>query len=206
MSGPEIPEIKVILLGETAVGKTSIIKRYYEGQFNENEDSSLTMSYFDKTIEIDEEKYKLIIWDTIGQETYRSISKLFLNESKIVILVYSIENKSSFTNLDFWYNLYLEELGKEVILGIAGNKADLYLNQQVPYEEGEKFAEERGAIFAEISAKQNKESIDHFMMELVRKYLHKGKKEKNEAKKNIKLDGKNNKPDKKGCCSGKKSE
>ena len=206
MSGPEIPEIKVILLGETAVGKTSIIKRYYEGQFNENEDSSLTMSYVDKTIEIDEEKYKLIIWDTIGQETYRSISKLFLNESKIVILVYSIENKSSFTNLDFWYNLYLEELGKEVILGIAGNKADLYLNQQVPYEEGEKFAEERGAIFAEISAKQNKESIDHFMMELVRKYLHKGKKEKNEAKKNIKLDGKNNKPDKKGCCTGKKSE
>ena len=206
MSGSEIPEIKVILLGETAVGKTSIIKRYYEGQFNENEDSSLTMSYVDKTIEIDEEKYKLIIWDTIGQETYRSISKLFLNESKIVILVYSIENKSSFTNLDFWYNLYLEELGKEVILGIAGNKADLYLNQQVPYEEGEKFAEERGAIFAEISAKQNKESIDHFMMELVRKYLHKGKKEKNEAKKNIKLDGKNNKPDKKGCCSGKKSE
>ena len=206
MSGPEIPEIKVILLGETAVGKTSIIKRYYEGQFNENEDSSLTMSYVDKTIEIDEEKYKLIIWDTIGQETYRSISKLFLNESKIVILVYSIENKSSFTNLDFWYNLYLEELGKEVILGIAGNKADLYLNQQVPYEEGEKFAKERGAIFAEISAKQNKESIDHFMMELVRKYLHKGKKEKNEAKKNIKLDGKNNKPDKKGCCSGKKSE
>ena len=206
MSGPEIPEIKVILLGETAVGKTSIIKRYYEGQFNENEDSSLTMSYVDKTIEIDEEKYKLIIWDTIGQETYRSISKLFLNESKIVILVYSIVNKSSFTNLDFWYNLYLEELGKEVILGIAGNKADLYLNQQVPYEEGEKFAEERGAIFAEISAKQNKESIDHFMMELVRKYLHKGKKEKNEAKKNIKLDGKNNKPDKKGCCSGKKSE
>ena len=91
-------------------------------------------------------------------------------------------------------------------MGIAGNKADLYLNQQVPYEEGEKFAEERGAIFAEISAKQNKESIDHFMMELVRKYLHKGKKEKNEAKKNIKLDGKNNKPDKKGCCSGKKSE
>ena len=206
MSDPEIPEIKVILLGETAVGKTSIIKRYYEGQFNENEESSITMSYVDKTIEIDEEKYKLIIWDTIGQETYRSISKLFLNESKIVILVYSIENKSSFTNLDFWYNLYLEELGKEVILGIAGNKADLYLNQQVPYEEGEKFAEERGAIFAEISAKQNKESIDHFMMELVRKYLHKGKKEKNEAKKNIKLDGKNNKPDKKGCCSGKKSE
>ena len=206
MSGQEIPEIKVILLGETAVGKTSIIKRYHEGQFDEFESSSITMSYVDKTIEIDNEKYKLIIWDTIGQETYRSISKLFLNESKIVILVYSIESKSSFTNLDFWYNLYLEELGKEVILGIAGNKADLYLNQQVPFDEGKKFAEERGAIFAEISAKQNKESIDHFMMELVRKYLHKGKKEKNEAKKNIKLDGKNNKPDKKGCCSSKKAE
>ena len=206
MSGQEIPEIKVILLGETAVGKTSIIKRYHEGQFDEFESSSITMSYVDKTIEIDNEKYKLIIWDTIGQETYRSISKLFLNESKIVILVYSIESKSSFTNLDFWYNLYLEELGKEVILGIAGNKADLYLNQQVPYEEGEKFAEERGAIFAEISAKQNKESIDHFMMDLIKAYLSKGKKEKLEAKKGIKLDGKDNKTDKKGCCSSKKAE
>ena len=168
MSGQEIPEIKVILLGETAVGKTSIIKRYHEGQFDEFESSSITMSYVDKTIEIDNEKYKLIIWDTIGQETYRSISKLFLNESKIVILVYSIESKSSFTNLDFWYNLYLEELGKEVILGIAGNKADLYLNQQVPFDEG--------------------------------------KKEKLEAKKGIKLDGKDNKTDKKGCCSSKKAE
>jgi small GTP-binding protein len=206
MSGQEIPEIKVILLGETAVGKTSIIKRYHEGQFDEFESSSITMSYVDKTIEIDNEKYKLIIWDTIGQETYRSISKLFLNESKIVILVYSIESKSSFTNLDFWYNLYLEELGKEVILGIAGNKADLYLNQQVPFDEGKKFAEERGAIFAEISAKTNKESIDHFMMDLIKAYLSKGKKEKLEAKKGIKLDGKDNKTDKKGCCSSKKAE
>ena len=206
MSGQEIPEIKVILLGETAVGKTSIIKRYHEGQFDEFESSSITMSYVDKTIEIDNEKYKLIIWDTIGQETYRSISKLFLNESKIVILVYSIESKSSFTNLDFWYNLYLEELGKEVILGIAGNKADLYLNQQVPFDEGKKFAEERGAIFAEISAKTNKESIDHFMMDLIKAYLSKGKKEKLEAKKGIKLDGKDNKTDKKGCCASKKAE
>ena len=200
MYNDEIPEIKVILLGETAVGKTSIIKRYNEDEFDMDLPSSMTMSYVDKTIEINEKKYKLIIWDTIGQEAYRSISKLFLNDSKIVILVYSIENLQSFKNLDFWYNLYLEELGKEVTLGIAGNKADLYAKQQVSYEEAKKFADERGAIFAEISAKDNKESINSLMTDLVMKYLKQDKKEKDDEKKGIKLNKKDNKTDKKRCC------
>jgi len=201
MINDETPEIKVILLGETAVGKTSIIKRYYEDTFDTSEGSSMTMSYVDKTIEVDGKKYKLIIWDTIGQENYRSISKLFVNDSKIVILVYSIDNEKSFKNLEFWYNLYLETLGKEVILGIAGNKADLYANQQVSYEEGKKFADETGAIFAEISAKENKESINIFMMDLVNAYLNKRKKDG--GKKGVKLNGKDNKNEKKGCCSSK---
>ena len=201
MSHREIPEIKIILLGETAVGKTSIIKRFYDDEFNEFENSSITMSYVDKTIEIDNKKYKLIIWDTIGQETYRSISKLFLNETKIVILVYSIVNKASFENLTFWYNLYQEELGNEPVLGVAGNKADLFNNQEVTYEDAKSFADSKGAIFAEISAKENRQTIDVFMNNLVKAYISKNKKDLKPDDTKIKLDNKKiNKSNNNGCC------
>ena len=201
MSHREIPEIKIILLGETAVGKTSIIKRFYDDEFNEYENSSITMSYVDKTIEIDNKKYKLIIWDTIGQETYRSISKLFLNETKIVILVYSIVNKASFENLTFWYNLYQEELGNEPVLGVAGNKADLFNNQEITYEEAKSFADSKGAIFAEISAKENRQTIDVFMNNLVKAYISKNKKDIKPDDTKIKLDNKKiNKSNNNGCC------
>ena len=205
MYDDEIQEIKVILLGETAVGKTSIIKRYYDDTFDTNEVTTISMSYVDKIIELNKMKYKLIIWDTIGQEKYRSISKLFLTEAKIVILVYCIDKKDTFENLDFWYNLYKEELGDEAILGIAGNKADLLLEQVVPYEEGEKFANERGAIFAEISAKENKVTINNFMNDLVKAYIAKNKGEKINNNNKVKL-GEGNNQKKEGCCGKSKSK
>ena len=205
MYDDEIQEIKVILLGETAVGKTSIIKRYYDDTFDTNEVTTISMSYVDKIIELNKMKYKLIIWDTIGQEKYRSISKLFLTEAKIVILVYCIDKKDTFENLDFWYNLYKEELGDEAILGIAGNKADLLLEQVVPYQEGEKFANERGAIFAEISAKENKVTINNFMNDLVKAYIAKNKGEKINNNNKVKL-GEGNNQKKEGCCGKSKSK
>ena len=205
MSDDEIQEIKVILLGETAVGKTSIIKRYYDDTFDTNEVTTISMSYVDKIIELNKIKYKLIIWDTIGQEKYRSISKLFLTEAKIVILVYCIDKKDTFENLDFWYNLYKEELGDEAILGIAGNKADLLMEQVVSYQEGEKFANERGAIFAEISAKENKVTINNFMNDLVKAYIAKNKGEKINNNNKVKL-GEGNNQKKEGCCGKSKSK
>ena len=207
----KIPEIKMILLGESGVGKTSIIKRYLEDQFDKNETSTLSMSYVGKTVNIDNKEVRLNIWDTIGQEKYRSISKLFLNETKIVILVYSIDNGDSFKELNYWYDLYKELLGEETILGVAGNKMDLYLNQEVEEEKAKEFAESRGAIFSLVSAKDNKESIDNYITKLVKAYLNKDnpKKDDNNNEKGniIKLEEKNvggNTQSENGCCSGKK--
>ena len=208
----KIPEIKMILLGESGVGKTSIIKRYLEDQFDKNETSTLSMSYVGKTVNIDNKEVRLNIWDTIGQEKYRSISKLFLNETKIVILVYSIDNGDSFKELNYWYDLYKELLGEETILGVAGNKMDLYLNQEVEEEKAKEFAESRGAIFSLVSAKDNKESIDNYITKLVKAYLNKDNPKKEDNNKNekgniIKLDEKNvggNTQSENGCCSGKK--
>ena len=136
MISKPLPEIKMILLGESGVGKTSIIKRYLDEEFDLNEASSLSMTFVGKDLEINNQKIKLNIWDTIGQEKYRSLSKMFLNETQIVILVYSINDPHSFEELNYWKNLYKEQLGEDVILGVAANKIDLIFEQKVSEESG----------------------------------------------------------------------
>ena len=166
-----LEEIKLILLGESGVGKTAIIKRYLYDKFDLDKTPSTSMNYVEKDIEINNKKFKLNIWDTIGQEKYRSLSKLFLNETQIVILVYSINDLKSFKELDYWRNLYKEQLGEEIILGVAGNKSDLFLSQEVTEEEGREFAKENNGFFSLLSAKENKIGIDEFIFQLVKEYI-----------------------------------
>ena len=212
MSKKEIPEIKIILLGDSAVGKTSIIKRFNENTFNADEASSVTMSHVDQIVNINNKKYKLNIWDTIGQEQYRSISKLFLNGTKIAILVYSIENKKSFESLNYWHSICKEEFGDDIILGVCGNKIDRYLDQEVPLEEGRNFAYDKNALFVEVSAKEDKIFIKKFFLSLVEMYADKTTNFlRNKENTRIKLEQENdssnsndkNKKDKR-CCSSKK--
>ena len=200
----KIPELKVILLGEAAVGKTSIIRRFYNETFDITESSTISMSYVDKIVELDGKKYKLNIWDTIGQESYRTVTQLFLNNSKLVIMVYSIDDKNSFTNLNFWYELYEKQLSKEAILGIIGNKSDLVNNIQVSFQEGSDFAQNMGAIFTELSAKENPEMISFFIMDLLKSYLKKNNGEILIESKTIKLSKKHVKTKKGGCCNSTK--
>ena len=203
----DILEIKIILLGDMFVGKTSIISRYVEDSFSENIMSSSAMSYTQKDIVIDKQKIQLNIWDTVGQEKYRALSKLFFQDTKIVILVYSITSLESFKGLDYWYNLYKETIGNEVILGIIGNKSDLYLEQEVEESQGEEYAKNHGGIFQLVSAKNNRVGIDEFIKKLVDEYLKKFGINKNNKK--IKL-GEEEDVDieelKAGCCTGSKGK
>ena len=203
----DILEIKIILLGDMYVGKTSIISRYVEDSFSENIMSSSAMSYTQKDIVIDKQKIQLNIWDTVGQEKYRALSKLFFQDTKIVILVYSIKSLESFKGLDYWYNLYKETIGNEVILGIIGNKSDLYLEQEVEESQGEEYAKNHGGIFQLVSAKNNRVGIDEFIKKLVNEYLKKFGIIKNNKK--IKL-GEEKDVDieelKAGCCTGSKGK
>ena len=203
----DILEIKIILLGDMYVGKTSIISRYVEDSFSENIMSSSAMSYTQKDIVIDKQKIQLNIWDTVGQEKYRALSKLFFQDTKIVILVYSIKSLESFKGLDYWYNLYKETIGNETILGIIGNKSDLYLEQEVEESQGEEYAKNHGGIFQLVSAKNNRVGIDEFIKKLVNEYLKKFGINKNNKK--IKL-GEEEDVDieelKVGCCTGSKGK
>ena len=141
-------DIKMILLGESGVGKTSIISRYVENKFSADVMSSSSMTFVSKKLTIDKQKIQLNIWDTVGQEKYRALSKLFFKDTKIVVLVYSIANLNTFQGLEYWLNLYKETIGDEAILGIVGNKSDLFLEQEVDESQGEEFAKNNGGIFS----------------------------------------------------------
>ena len=116
--------IKVILLGGSGTGKTNIIKALVDRPFDESSNSTLTSSFISKKININNREYHLELWDTAGQEIYRSLTKLFLVDSKIVIFVYDITQKSSFEELDFWINTAKENLDNTAIYAIFANKKD----------------------------------------------------------------------------------
>ena len=202
-------EIKMVFLGESGVGKTSIIERYIYDKFSEEYFPSISMNYVEKNIVIDKKTIKLYIWDTIGQEKYRALSKLFLNNTEIVILVYSIDDSNSFKELDYWRNLAKGQIDQNIFLGVVGNKSDLYLNQQISELDGKKYAEENKAIFAQLSAKENRLGINNYINKLVSEYL-KNKSLNNNNNRNkekgIVLSAEKIKDlgyDKKGCCGGK---
>ena len=164
--------VKIILLGESGVGKTSIINRYLNNEFASESLSTLGSYTSKKEIIKNKTKYLLDIWDTSGQEQYHSITNLFINGSDIVILVYSIDSKSSFTGLDFWYNSVMEKLGNDnFILAIVGSKSDLALEEQVSEEEGKKFAEEKKAKFKLVSVKIDLKGINTLFDSLMDEYI-----------------------------------
>ena len=129
--------IKVILIGNAGVGKTNLINVTMGYGFTENEKSTGASSYSLKKIIINDKTYKIALWDTIGQEQFRQLTKIFFNNSKIVIFVYDITNKESFKALPGWKKDVEEQLGDDYIKGVVANKSDLYLEEEVPTEEAD---------------------------------------------------------------------
>ena len=165
-------EIKVILIGESGTGKTSLINAAIGLQFKENLESTTTNSFSSKTVKINNKEYVLNLWDTIGQEKFRSLTKIFVKDSKIVLLVYDITRKQTFEELNFWYKMIQDILGEEPILGICGNKQDLFVREQVKEETAKKYAEGKKIPFKLTSAK-NPLTFNKFLEELVGKYVEK---------------------------------
>ena len=187
-------DIKVILIGDSGVGKTNLINVSLGRTFNEKENSSLSASYSKKVITINNEKYVLSLWDTIGQEKLRTLSKLFFKNSKIVIYVYDITNLESFNGLESWNKDVKEMLGDDdkIIKAILGNKQDLYLNEKVAEDIARNYAKTLKAKFKLTSAKTNPKVFNSFLEELLKDYIDKNLKNKNEDKKddkNMKLYG-----------------
>ena len=196
---------KITLIGESSVGKTSFIKQYISETFLQEEKSTIGGEREYKIIEVNGEKIRLCFWDTAGQEKFRSLSRIFINKSNIVIFVYDITNKNSFEQIkSYWYPTTIEVLGKEnVVYGIAANKSDLYQNEEVKFDDAQLFAKEINAIIEETTAINHKQ-IDQLINELIAEFLKKKSIENNQPNNTSKLqkEKKNNKQKEKGkaCC------
>ena len=193
----EIKEIKIILLGESGVGKTNLINVSVGKDFEEGENTTCSSSFVTKQFIKHNTKYILNIWDTAGQEIYRAMTKLFIKNSKIVIFVYAINDKNSFDNLDYWISTTKNILGDEVLYALVGNKSDLYMEEQVKEEEAKVLADKIEARFKTVSAKANPNGFIDFLEKLLDDYLGNKNvntsgedsfeiKEENHKKKNIK--------------------
>ena len=169
----KVPGCKVVLLGDSGVGKTCIISRYISGTFDENSATTNGASYCSKNVNYEKLGKNLLldIWDTAGQEKYKALTKFFYKDAAVCILVYDITRKESFDNLkNFWYTQLKENSGSNVVLGVAGNKCDLYESEEVKESEARQFAEEIGAIF-ELTSAQNNTGINELFFEVGNKYL-----------------------------------
>ena len=193
---------RVVLLGKQATGKTCIIAQFINGSFDPGTISSLTAQFIRKTIQFaDGRNITLDIWDTAGQEKYRAIAKIYYKEARAVILVYDITDESSFKEMkEYWYEQVKLYAKKDVIFAVAANKNDLDEERKISDEEGKKFANEIGAIFASTSAK-NADGIQALFDNVGQKILNPSFIEKETNASGIKLNGGDPK-DKKcgGCC------
>jgi len=147
-------KIKVLFLGESGVGKSSLIDRYFNDKFNEKIMPTSSTSSTIKKIKNNGNEYNFDIFDTPGWKDLRDLTKTIMKDVKIAILVYDITVKSSFLELQYWLDLILESYPNTFLI-LVGNKHDLSTNRKIKESVGLKFAEIIKAEFTEISAKDN---------------------------------------------------
>ncbi len=165
---------KVVLIGKSGVGKTSIILRYNTNKFRETLTSTLGANLITKNVYFPQYKktIKFEIWDTAGQERFRALAKLFYNNASACILVYDITFRESFEDIkNIWIPEIRENSQEDLILAIAGNKSDKYEDEQVKDDEGKALAKEINAIYMRTSAKLNS-SIDEMFNSIGNKFLN----------------------------------
>jgi small GTP-binding protein len=157
---------KILVIGESNVGKTSIILRYTENSFNESGISTCGVDVKCKYVSLDNLKIRLDIWDTAGQERFRGLAKNYFRGANAFILVYDITNKNSFTKLSGWIKDAKEKIEREYKMIVVGNKKDCKKERVITYDTLVEFGKKNNVLFLEVSAKTG-EDIDKIFINLV---------------------------------------
>ena len=189
---------KVLILGDSTVGKTCFLVRYVDDSFDDSTLLSVGMDYRLKNVKTEDgTKVKLQIWDTCGQERYRSISKNYYKGANAIILVFSLIDKKSFESVENWINQIKEEASESILIILVGNKSDLIEKRVISYEEAEKLAKEFNINYFECSAKTG-ENINVAFNDLIEQMVKKTDKTK-ECTTQLNSENLGNK--KKTCCN-----
>jgi len=154
-STASMKQVKVVILGESGVGKSSIMLRFITGNFQEDSEPTLGGAFMAKTYSYKNQSLKYQIWDTAGQEKYHSLAPMYYRDSQVALLVYDVTKRDSLQSLTKWVDELKENGPKELMIVVVGNKTDLLDQEQVKASEGAAFAKDLGALFKLTSAKMD---------------------------------------------------
>ncbi|XP_025082113.1 ras-related protein Rab-37-like isoform X3 [Pomacea canaliculata] len=173
---------KVMLIGDSGVGKTCLLVRFKDGTFLSGSFiSTVGIDFRNKVVEVDGAKVKLQIWDTAGQERFRSITHAYYRDAHALLLLYDVTNKTSFDNIRAWLAEINEYAQEDVVIMLLGNKCDASSERVIRKEEGERLAREYGVAFMETSAKTGV-NVDLAFMAVARDLKMKKTRRPNEPK------------------------
>ncbi len=177
VSVEDLIKLKLIVVGNQGTGKSCILNRFVNETFEENYQATIGLDFQSKNITIHDQDVRLIIYDTAGQEKFRSLIPMYIREAQIILLVYDISDKDSFDAMPNWIQEVKEVLNKEVVFALIGNKMDLESQRKVSYEEGKKLAEKNNFVFQEVSAKTGKNFENLFEVQIFETVYNKFRKE-----------------------------
>lgn len=197
---------KIVILGDSGVGKTNIISRYANNEFNFETKSTIGVEFHTKLINYNDKIIKLQFWDTAGQERYRSITSAYYKRAQGILLAYDITNQSSFDHVHNWIDEIYSNVGTNIPILLVGNKSDLNYKRSISSDNALQLANQYNVTFIEMSAMANV-GVDSGVIKLVEK-IYEINKEKVKIKTindkpipiNIRLDSMKNINKKKSCC------
>lgn len=168
MSSGRVCHFKLVLLGDTAVGKSCLVVRFVRDEFFEYQEPTIGAAFLTQKVQLDDATVKFEIWDTAGQERYRSLAPMYYRGAAAAIVVYDVTNKESFNGAKSWVKELQRRGDPNVIIALAGNKADLEHRRQVQSEEARQYAEDNGLIHMETSAK-SAQNVKNIFVEIAQK-------------------------------------
>ncbi|ODQ79145.1 hypothetical protein BABINDRAFT_8740 [Babjeviella inositovora NRRL Y-12698] len=150
---------KIVLIGDSGVGKSNLLSRFTRNEFNLDSRSTIGVEFATRTIEIDGKRVKAQIWDTAGQERYRAITSAYYRGAVGALVVYDISKSESYESVSRWLKELKENADANIVMELVGNKSDLDHLRAVPTDEAKNFASENQLLFTEASA-LNAENVD----------------------------------------------
>ena len=153
MDGKTTYLVKLAVVGDTGVGKSSVSDRFARDKFSEYAETTIGAAFLAAAVDRPEHKVKFQIWDTAGQERYRALAPLYYRNAHVVVIVYDITSQSSFRSAKNWRATVDSRLARKPIYVLVGNKSDLGGKRDVPEEDAKEFADNQDMVFAEVSAK-----------------------------------------------------
>ena len=151
--GNVVKKLSLVVIGDTGVGKSCLLLQFVDRRFSSVHDLTIGVDFGSRIVDINNEKIKLQIWDTAGQESFRSIARSYYRDAAGCLLVFDVTRKESFNHLEKWLQETRQFANPNIAITIVGNKADLSAKRAVKYEEAKNFATEMGLTYVEASAK-----------------------------------------------------